>query len=175
MDVKPAVATKTATARPAASIAPNGFERLLAGGAVALLVAVIVALVRGHAHWSSVPLLVWLHLATIALSLALTPVLLLSRRGVRRHRQLGYLWVGALTATAALSFGIRTINPGGLSPMHALSAFTLVQTPLIAWYAHKHHVARHRFTVQAMVLAALLIAGFFTFPFGRMLGRWLLG
>ena len=80
-----------------------------------------------------------------------------------------------MVATAGLSFGIRTINPGGFSPIHALSAFTLVQAPLVAWYAHTHRVAAHRSTVRALVLGALLVAGVFTFPFGRMLGRWLLG
>jgi uncharacterized membrane protein len=164
------------TARPRASpLAPTGFERWLAFGAIILLAAVLAALIRGYASWARVPPLIWLHLATIMLSLALTPVQLLRPRGVRRHRQLGYLWVGAMTTTAALSFGIRTINPGGFSPIHVLSAFTLVQTPLIAWFAHKHYVRAHRTAVQAMVLAALLIAGFFTFPFGRMLGRWLFG
>ena len=157
------------------SLAPSLFERGLAIGAAALLLMVVVAILRGHAGWSHVSLLIWLHLATIMLSLGLTPVLLLRPRGNRRHRQLGYLWVAAMALTAALSFGIRTINPGGLSPIHILSAFTLVQVPLIAWYAHRHYVVAHRITVQAMVTSALLIAGFFTFPFGRLLGRWLFG
>ena len=157
------------------SLAPSPFERGLAVGAVALLVTVVVAIVRGRAGWSHVSLLIWLHLATIMLSLGLTPVLLLRPRGNRLHRQFGYLWVAAMALTAALSFGIRTINPGGFSPIHILSAFTLVQVPLIAWYAHRHHVTAHRITVQAMVASALLIAGFFTFPFDRLLGRWLFG
>ena len=160
---------------PARGVAPTPFERILAIGAIVMLGAVVLAIARGHARWSSVPALIWLHLATILLGLALTPVLLLRPRGVRRHRQLGYVWIAAMTATAALSFGIRTINPGGLSPIHILSAFTLVQVPLIGWWAHRHHVVAHRLAVQGMVLGALLIAGFFTFPFGRLLGRWLLG
>jgi uncharacterized membrane protein len=36
-------------------------------------------------------------------------------------------------------------------------------------------VARHRRTIRALVIGALLVAGFFTFPFGRMLGVWLFG
>jgi uncharacterized membrane protein len=34
-------------------------------------------------------------------------------------------------------------------------------------------VKRHRRSVRAMVTGALLIAGFFTFPFNRLLGHWL--
>ena len=116
----------SARSRSRQSITPNWFERLLALGAIAILVAVAAAIVRGHAERGRVPALIWLHLATIVITLVLTPVLLLRPRGVRLHRQLGYLWVGAMTATAAISFGIRTINPGGLSPIHVLSAFTLI-------------------------------------------------
>lgn len=159
----------------ARSLAPNLFERLLAFGAIAILAAVVIALARGVGQWGEVRFVVWMHLATIVLSLVLTPVLLLRPRGVRRHRQLGYLWVGAMAATAALSFGIRDINHGHLSAIHILSAITLTQVPLIAWHANRHNVEAHRYRVQAVVTGALLIAGFFTFPFGRMLGRWLLG
>ena len=34
-------------------------------------------------------------------------------------------------------------------------------------------LARHRRSVHGMVIGALLIAGFFTFPFNRLLGAWL--
>ena len=155
------------------SLAPTRFERALAWGALVILAAVLLALARGRAHWTDVPTLVWLHIATIVVSLVLTPVLLLRPRGVRRHRQLGYIWVGAMSATAALSFGIY--GKGGWSAIHLLSAFTLVQAPLAAWHAHRHRLVAHRTTIQMLVLGALLIAGFFTFPFGRMLGRWLTG
>ena len=36
--------------------------------------------------------------------------------------------------------------------------------------ARTHKVALHRSSVRGMVTGALLIAGFFTFPFGRLLG-----
>ena len=174
MGTEPMVAASVPKrARP--SLVPSLFERMLAAGAVAILAGVLVALVRGRPLWGQASPLIWLHLVTIVVSLALTPVLLLRPRGDSVHRRMGYVWVTAMTATAALSFGIRTINPGGLSLIHVLSAFTLIQTPLIAWHAHRHSVVAHRRTVQLMVLGALLIAGFFTFPFGRMLGRWLWG
>lgn len=157
------------------SLAPNLSERFLGGCAAILLAVVVAAVAKGHAHWAQASPLIWAHLATIAVALALTPVMLLRRRGDRLHRRLGWIWILSLTATAALSFGIRTINPGGLSLIHVLSAFTLVQVPMIAWAARTHRVAAHRKAVHAMVLGALLIAGFFTFPFHRMLGRWLFG
>lgn len=165
----------TRATRLAGDLAPTPFERVLGGCAAILLVSVFAAIVRGRAHWSQASPLIWAHLATMVVALVLTPPMLWRRRGDRLHRRLGWVWVVSLTATAALSFGIRTINPGGFSLIHVLSAFTLVQVPTIAWAAHTHRVAVHRKAATAMVLGALLIAGFFTFPFHRMLGRWLFG
>ncbi|MBE7202069.1 MAG: hypothetical protein INR70_30280 [Parafilimonas terrae] len=155
------------------SIRTTGFERLLAYGSIALLLAVLVAVIRGRANWAGVPTLIWLHIGSVSVALALTPMLLLGRRGVRRHRVLGYAWVASMTATALISFGIRGSDHGGLSAIHILSAIALTQAPMLAWHAHLHRVDAHRYTALSLIAGALLIAGFFTFPFGRMLGRWL--
>ena len=160
---------------PAPTIAVDRFERLLAIAALVLLGFVLAALGRGVAHWGLVPPVIWAHLLTILVALVLTPVMLLRRRGDGLHRLLGRVWVAAMVATALFSFWVRTINPGHFSPIHLLSLFTLVQAPLIWWSARTHRVARHRFAVRAMVTGALLIAGFFTFSSGRLLGHFLFG
>lgn len=80
-----------------------------------------------------------------------------------------------MALTAAISLTIRTINPGGFSLIHILSVWTLIQVPLIVIRARQHNIARHRAAVHGMVVGALLIAGFFTFPFDRMLGEMLFG
>lgn len=173
-----ASAAERSTARPhqrPVSLVPGHGDRLLALGAVLLMAAVLVALGRGRAEWAAVPAYVWLHLATIGVALALTPVMLLRPRGDRAHRRLGYVWVAAMFATALLSFGIRLSRHGGLSVIHILSAWVILQMPLIVWTARTHRVARHRRAVRAMVIGALLTAGFFTFPFQRLLGHWLFG
>lgn len=162
--------------RPAVRAKPisaDRLERVLAYAAAALLAAVIAALARGFAQWSQVPVLVWVHLATVMVALALTPVILLGRRGDRRHRMLGRIWVGAMIATAAISLFVHVSGPGRFSPIHVISVWTLLQVPLIWWTARTHRVVRHRRAVRGMVIGALLIAGFFTFPFDRLLGHWL--
>lgn len=151
------------------------FDRVLAIGAGVLLVALFAALWRGRGEWGSIPVAVWLHLATIAIALVLTPVMLLRPRGDRRHRQLGYVWAASMLATALISFDIRLTGRGSFSWIHILSVWTVIQVPLIVWSARAHQHARHRAAVRGMVLGALLIAGFFTFPFGRLLGSWLFG
>lgn len=155
--------------------APDAYERLLALASLAMLVAILTAIAKGSGEWGTVPLLVWAHLATIAIALGLTPVMLLRRRGDETHRLLGWIWVTAMFLTALDTLFIRGINRGGFSWIHILSVWTMIQVPLIVWTARAHKVARHRSAVRGMVTGALLIAGFFTFLFDRLLGQWLLG
>lgn len=150
-------------------------DRLLALGAIAILMATLTALVRGADEWHRLSPSIWGHLFTICAALAITPVMLLRRRGDRLHHNLGYVWVVALFVTALLSFDIRLINLGQFSPIHILSLWTMTQAPFIVWRARQHDHVRHRRSVRLMVAGALLIAGFFTFPFGRLLGTWLFG
>lgn len=175
MGTTDSVATGFSPAGRKKSLGPDGYERFLAWGAVVLLAFVLAAIARGAPEWSRVPAIVWLHLVTIMVALALTPIILLRRRGDRQHRRFGRWWAGALFLTAFLSLFVQTSHPGHFSFIHLLSLFTLVQVPVIVWSARTHQVERHRRSVRAMVTGALLIAGFFTFPFNRLLGHWLLG
>jgi uncharacterized membrane protein len=158
-----------------ALLAPGRSDHVLGGGALVVLAAMSAAIIRGQAEWGQIPPVVWLHLATITIALVLTPVLLWQRRGTPRHRKLGYVWVSAMALTALDSLFIRLIGRGGFSVIHILSAWTLIQVPLIVLAARRHDWKRHRGAVRGMVIGALLIAGFFTFPFDRLLGRWLFG
>lgn len=169
------MATVTAGTVRAKPLAADGYEKFLAVAAIALLATVLVALARGYPHWGAVPPLVWAHLATILPALALTPVMLLRPRGDSLHRLLGKIWVAAMFLTALVSFGVRESHHGGFSIIHLISAYVVIVAPLIWWTARHHNVRQHRRMVRGMVTGALLIAGFFTFPFGRMLGAWLFG
>ena len=162
-----------AVGKRAHPFAPDTFERVLAVAAVILLAAALTAIAKGQADWYRIQPAIWGHLATILVALALTPVMLLRPRGDRLHRQLGWVWVAAMILTAVISLFVRNANAGSFSLIHILSVWTLVQVPILAWSAHRHDVKRHRATVRGMVLGALLIAGFFTFPFNRLLGHWL--
>ncbi|MEO9133327.1 MAG: hypothetical protein ABI240_19230 [Sphingomonas sp.] len=156
-------------------ISADAYEKFLAITAILLLATVLTALVRGRAHWGAVPWPVWAHLTSILTALVLTPVQLLRRRGDPPHRLLGTVWVVAIFLAAAFSFLVRGINHGGFSFIHILSAYVIVSAPVIWWSAHTHRIAMHRGNVRGMITGALLIAGFFTLPFGRLLGSWLFG
>ncbi len=124
--------------------------------------------------------MVWLHLVSILFATSLTPVVLLRRKGDGRHRVLGTVWVGAMLLTAATSLFFSTRAPqgrgiftGDFSFIHLLSVLMLIQVPRIVIAARARDRVRHERGVRGIVIGALLVAGFFTFPGGRMLGSWL--
>lgn len=161
--------------RKPVSMTPERSEKVLGVLALVLLGLVLTALVRGASHWGQLPWTLWLHLLTMILTLALTPAILWMRRATRLHRRLGYAWVTALAITAIDSFTLRFTNNGGFSFIHILSVVTLIALPLLVVTARRHDHHRHRRVVRGLVIGALLTAGFFTFPFHRMLGGWLFG
>jgi len=157
------------------SLDPDMLERAIAAGSALMLAVLLAAIVRGHAQWVAVPPLIWAHLGTIALALALTPVMLLRRRGDRLHRRLGWTWAAAMFATALISLGIRVQHPGHFSLIHLFSLLTMVSVPTLLIAARRRNIARHRRTVRGLLVGGLLLAGFFTLIPTRLLGHWLLG
>ncbi|MEC3911542.1 hypothetical protein U5A82_14035 [Sphingobium sp. CR2-8] len=164
--------TGIASTTQANALAPDRYERFLTVCSIILLAVVLTAMGRGYGQWSHVHPVIWLHLLTILVALGLTPIILSGRRGDRLHRCLGWIWSASLFMTAIDSFLLRAPG-GGFGIIHLLSVFTLIQVPVIIISARRHNVKRHRRAVRGMVTGALLIAGFFTFPFDRLLGHWL--
>lgn len=143
---------------------------LLAAASVALAAAAVLAIAKGSADWAKVPPLVWLHLISILIATALTPVMLLRRKGDGRHRRLGYVWVAAMLLTAVISLFFSTAVPqgwgvftGDFSFIHILSVLVLIQMPRIVVAARAHDRLRHERGVRGVVIGALLIAGFLPF------------
>ncbi|CAM3266539.1 DUF2306 domain-containing protein [Sphingomonas antarctica] len=167
------MATAALIAEKRHPFAPDVYERILAFGAAILLAAMVTAILKGRADWGQIIWPVWFHLATMTVALVLTPVMLLRSRGDRLHRQLGWVWSTAMLLTAVDSLLIRQVNAGGFSFIHILSVWVVIQVPVIILSARAHNLKRHRRAVRGMVTGALLIAGFFTFPFDRLLGHWL--
>jgi uncharacterized membrane protein len=168
------VAYDSGPARPRSPLAPNLFERLIAAGSIVLLAALLFAAARGLATAGRVPPpLVSLHLLTLTVALALTPILLLRRRGDRWHRLMGWAWCVAMFSTAVITLFIRHVSKGSLGGLHIFSFITIVSVPLLVVAARSHKVGAHRRTVSFLILGALLIAGVFTFIPPRILGSWM--
>ena len=157
------------------SVAPDRLEKILGLLALVLLGVAIAAVIKGRPEWHKMPWQLWTHLGTLALVLAITPLMLWRKRGDDLHRLFGWIWAIAMLTTALVSFDIRWINDGGFSVIHLLSIMTVIGVPVLILSARRRDFGRHRGQVRGFVIGALLVAGFFTFPFDRLLGRWLFG
>lgn len=93
---------------------------------------------------------------------------LLAAKGTRRHRWLGYAWVGIMVVVSVSSFWIHEIRVWGLfSPIHLLSILVL---GMLAYSIHavRHgKVVAHRRSMKQLYVLSLLLAGAFTLLPGR--------
>ncbi len=145
-------------------------EKICGGLALLLLAAVTAAVYKGRQHWSEIPFTIWVHLLSLIVVLMLTPIMMWRKRGDDWHRLLGWIWSFFISVAAIISF---VMTDGRFSIIHILSVFVVVGVPVLILSARRRDIGRHRGQARGFVIGALLIAGFFTFPFGRLLGSWL--
>lgn len=157
-------------------------NRNLAWATLALLAVVMLAVARGGSRFLLLPGLVQVHLVSMMLVMALTVPMLTRPKGTRSHGRLGWIWAGLMLANAlaTLCFNAGSSRVGGVfagdvSPIHAISLFVIFSVPAAIIKARRHDRAGHEGNIRGLVIGSLLVAGLFTLPFGRTLGRWLLG
>lgn len=105
-----------------------------------------------------------IHLASAIAAVGLGAWQLAAAKRGLRHRGVGYAWMLAMALAAGSSFWLKSSLGfdwlGGFSPIHALSAYTLVALVLAIVFAIRRDFARHRrFVVGAY--SGLAIAGVF--------------
>jgi uncharacterized membrane protein len=129
----------------------------------------------GVGHMTLAPLLdaspaIQLHAFAAMSAFVLGVVQLSAPKGTLPHRTVGWIWVALMIAVSISAFWIHQLRLWGpWSPIHLLAIFTLVMLPLGVWYAHRHAVERHRWTMIGVFVGALVIAGIFTFVPGRIM------
>jgi uncharacterized membrane protein len=151
----------------------------LAGVAVAATLVVVF----GHPHphpldtalLARQPARILVHLGAAVTALGLGVVQLVAPKGTLPHRLLGWIWVLLMVAVAGSSLFIQVINKGGFSPIHGLSAYVLVCTPLAVIAARRQDVEAHRGYMTGMFFLGLIVAGAFTFLPGRLMWSLFLG
>lgn len=98
------------------------------------------------------------------------------RRGGRRHRLMGRVWVGLMALVAFSSFGISGLRQvGPFSWIHGLSVFTLAALALAVVLARQGRFTAHRRAMIGLYLGALVITGLFTLLPGRIMGHAVFG
>ncbi|MEL7540472.1 MAG: DUF2306 domain-containing protein [Pseudomonadota bacterium] len=96
-------------------------------------------------------------------------ILLLAPKGLRFHKTLGWTWVLAMTITAVSSFFMTGLMGSSLSPIHALSAWTMIGLPFGIAAIRRRDIRQHRHSMTGMFVGGILIAGLFSFLPGRLM------
>ena len=116
--------------------------------------------------------MIWLHLITATLAIALGVVNLAATKGTPRHRVIGWCWITLMTATALSSFWIQEISPGSFSWIHGLSLWALISMACAIIAIRRGNIRRHAIFMTA-TLAGALIAGIFALSPGRFISELL--
>jgi len=151
--------------------------RILVVGTLLLVALGLIVYLGGHArlHWPNLgllaraPLVVRLHVTAATTALLIGVGLMWGPKGTTIHRAFGWTWVIAMMTVAISSFFIHTINPGGFSPIHALSAYVAIGVPMGVAFARRHNIRAHRRMMTGNFLFGLIVAGAFTFVPGRLM------
>ena len=110
-----------------------------------------------------------IHVAAALTTLAIGVYLMMARKGLRLHRIFGWAWVICMALTAGSSFFIMTLFENFWSPIHALSAWTLIGLPVAIAAVKRRDVKKHRREMTNLFVGGMLVAGLFTLLPGRMM------
>jgi uncharacterized membrane protein len=156
-----------------------GAVRIAVAGAAALALTAIVGALSGRPPRlepiAEATPAIQIHLAAVAVALAIGAWQFVGPKGTGAHRALGWTWSLAMMAAATSSFFIREIFGGSFSPIHLLSAITLVSLPAALWAAHRGDVRSHARGMTRIYLGGMIVAGGFAFMPGRLLWRVFFG
>jgi uncharacterized membrane protein len=156
------------------------------------LAAVLFALTYRHVlavfhveayHWKGFDLALWtaqspilkIHVLAAVSALIVGLVLFSLKKGRAVHKMLGWSWVILMGVTAGASLFITGLNGKFYSPIHALTAFTLVMLPLGIAAIKRKDVVQHRRRMTGIFIGGLIIAGAFTFVPGRLMWNLFFG
>jgi uncharacterized membrane protein len=117
--------------------------------------------------------LVQFHIATVVIALALGSVQFVLPKGTGLHRTLGWAWATAMFATALVTFFIRDMNDGQVSPIHIFSLMTFIGVPAALWLARIKVMSHARAMVGLYI--GLVIAGLTAVAPGRLIWEMFFG
>jgi len=123
---------------------------------------------------------VQLHVFTVVPAFFLgTWLIFFSRKGARRHRAIGYIYLTLMTITAIAALFIHEIPAidivYGFGPIHIFSIVTLSGVVGALRGAWTHNIKMHRSSMLGVYIGGLLIAGTFAFLPGRIMHAMVFG
>lgn len=117
--------------------------------------------------------IVQVHVAGAISAFLIGTVLMFGPKGKGYHKTLGWMWVTAMAVTAVSSFFITGLMGKWYSPIHALSAWTVLGLPFAVAAARRRKVQEHRKAMTGMFFGGIIIAGLFSFLPGRIMWNML--
>ena len=126
------------------------------------------------------PFVIQLHVFTVVPAFFLgTWQIFFSRKGMRIHRALGYVYLTLMTVTAITALFIHQIPAidvvYGFGPIHIFSLVTLFGVVGALRGAWSHNIKLHKRSMLGVYIGGLLIAGTFALLPGRLMHRALFG
>ena len=116
------------------------------------------------------------HAITALLAVIIGAIQLASGKGTMQHRVLGYLWVSMMMYVSISSFFISEIHLWGTySPIHLLSAWTVLTLCTGVYFARVGNIKAHQLNMQLLYGLALILTGLFTLLPNRVMGQIFFG
>ena len=139
---------------------------------VVALAPAAFGLVENLHHYAKLPVVI--HVASVLPAIPLGGYLLLARKGAKRHKQLGKLWLVLMLITATSAIFIK--SSGSFSPIHIFVPITFHAAWKTIATARRGDIAGHKKHLVFTYLAALMIPGIAAFALpGRLMNVMLLG
>lgn len=126
-------------------------------------------------HWPDLSVLarsslqIQIHVAAAMGAFVIGLLQFIGPKGATVHRVLGWSWCVLMLITAISSFWIVGLNGKMYSPIHGLSALTVIAVPGVIAAARRHDIKAHKKAVYGLFIGALMIAGLFTLLPGRLM------
>ena len=116
------------------------------------------------------------HALMALLAVVIGGVQLMTTKGTSQHKVLGYIWVSLMMYVSISSFFISEIQLwGAYSPIHLLSAWTVLTLCTGVYFARIGNMKAHQLNMQLLYGLALILTGLFTLLPNRVMGQMLLG
>ena len=129
-----------------------------------------LGMVQNLHYYNKLPVIV--HVSAVLPAIPLGGYLLLARKGTKRHKQLGKLWLVLMLVTATSAIFIQ--SSGGFSPIHILIPVTFHAAWKTVATARKGDIAGHKKHLVFTYFAALVVPGILAFAFdGRLMNTML--
>ena len=126
--------------------------------------------------FATAPWVIQLHILVALAAVGLGGIQFAMAKGTARHRLVGRVWVASMAVLAGSGFFIHEIRLwGAFSPIHLLSAATLVMLVLAVRWARAGNVRRHSRMMAGLFVFALLVTGAFTLLPGRLMHEIVFG